>query len=417
MDSLQQKGLSTANLNRQLDSLNQLKPLRYADSLQQQLTNLQQKINNPLQKAEGSVTEKLNRLGAQGSASALTDNINLPEGTLPGNVPTIPSVNVDGSTKELLPEIGKEVSMPKEVDALKEVSSKLEGVSEVTDKVTSYQSDLSNIKENGLQQSKELPKLAEDKVGEVAEVGFIKEQAGKMNLSEGGMMGEDAAKDMVKEQVKTEATKLAKDHFAGKQEALMGAMQKLTDLKEKYASLDSLNVPKRRPNAMKGKALKERLVPGLTLQVQKSQYWLVDFNPSVAYRITGRWNAGIGWNQRIGFAKRMKTMEQEKVYGSRIFTEFRWNKGFSFRLEAEKLYGIPSPSFGAPKNAEAPSRWINSAFLGMKKDYRISNRLRGNIQLLYLIYDDNYSSPYAEKLNTRMGLEYTFRAIKKNEGK
>lgn len=426
LDSAKQYGLPTANINKTLDSLVQRSPYRYVDSVQQKMDKLKQRITDPVQKAETTVNNKLNFIKSEsGEGAVLPNNVDLTS-TLPSvtkplaGVPdvNVSSVNLPTGNMELpeietkLPtpdlNIGKDVKLPA-VDQLKVATEKLDQVGAITEKAGAYQEEISAIKENGLASSKEIPKLAEQKIGELDEVSAIQNQAGKMDLPIGEKMDEEAAKAMLKEQAQTEVMKTAKDHFAGKQEALMSGMQKMTDLKKTYESLDSLNVPKRRPNAMKGKSLLERLVPGFSLQIQKSSYWLLDLNPSLAYRISGRWSAGFGWNQRIGFTKQVNTVEQEKIYGPRVFTEFLWAKGFSLRLEGEQMFGVSVPSFSTPKSADEPLVWMTTVFAGIKKEYKISNRLRGNIQILYMIYDDQYSSPYAIKFNTRLGLEYVFK--------
>lgn len=425
-DSAKQQGLSTASINQKLDSLSQRSPYRYVDSVQRKMDALKQRVTDPVQKAESTVNNKLNFIKSEsGEGAVLPGNVDvtskIPAASLPsGSMPDmkVPSVNLPANGVDLpaletkLPtpglNIGEEIKLP-EVDQLKVDTEKLDQVGALTEKAGAYQEELSAIKENGLDGSKEIPKLAEQKIGELEEVKSIQAQAGKMDLPIGEKMDEEAAKAMLKEQAQAEVMKVAKDHFAGKQEALMGGMQKLTDLKKTYESLDSLNVPKRRPNTMKGKPLAERLVPGLTIQIQKSSYWLLDLNPSLAYRITGRWSAGLGWNQRIGFTNQVSIRKQEKIYGPRLFTEFLWTRGFSFRLEGEQMFGVAAPSFTAPKNTDLPQEWITTAFAGIKKQYKISRQLKGNIQILYMIYDDHYSSPYGIKLNTRLGIEYRFK--------
>lgn len=419
IDSAKHLNIPTLSLDKQLDSLNKLSPLRYADSLNRRMESLQQKLNAPGEKIENAINEKLGAAKQElGSASPLPGSVNIPNvntGLSSVDAPDVGNINLPATDKLGIDAKLPDVKVPEELSAVTDATKKLSEVSQVTDKVGDYGKDIANIKENGLSQSKELPKLAEDKIANLDEVNFVKDQAGKMNMPAGGMMGEDQAQKMLKEQAKAEAVKLAKDHFAGKQEALTGAMQKLTDLKMKYESLDSLNVPKRRPNAMKGKPFSERLVFGLTLQVQKNQNWIIDFNPSAAYRITGRWSAGAGWNERIGFTKKVRGVGAEMIYGPRLFTEFLWKKGFSLRLEGEQMWSIPLPNFNAPKNGELKHEWVYSSFAGIKKDYKISNRIRGNVQMLYLIYDDHDNSPYGEKLNARMGIEYTLK--KSNKGK
>ncbi|WP_127124075.1 hypothetical protein [Chryseotalea sanaruensis] len=410
-DSLNRMGQPTVLVQKSLDSLNNLKPLKKLDSLNHEIVTLQRKIQDPVNKIENSINDKVQ------SFNKITDNqfktgnaIDAPklnETSL--NTPTLNGTDVKApDVNQQVQDVKAQVQIP---DELKQAQEQLGKVSDLSSKVDTYQNEVQQIKEGGLKNSTAIDKLAEDKISEIKEVGALQQELGKANMP--SAMDEEAAKNMLKEQGKEEVMKLAKDHFAGKQEALTAAMQKMSDLKLKYESLDSLNVPKSRANPMKAKPFVERLVPGLSFQVQKSQHWLIDINPSLAYRITDRWSAGLGWNQRLGYAKRVVYQEQESMYGPRMFAEFRWNKGISFRLEGEFLFGIPVPSFANAKSMEDPARWVNSAFVGIKKDYRIVNRLKGTLFVLYMIYDDNLSSPYANKLNTRFGFEYTFKSKKK----
>ncbi len=407
VDSLTRIGQPNALLQQKLDSLNTLRPLRTLDSLNQQLSQLQQKIQDPISKVEGAINKQVQNINTftanqvplelTTAATTLPTSSSLPT-TIPSANANIPKVNT--RTENLKPDL----ELPKEIQQGKDQLGK---IGELSSSVDAYQKDIQQIKEGGLGQSTELSALAEKQLGSIDEVSALKEELGKSNLPVEGL-DEESAKAMLKEQAKGEAVKLAKDHFAGKQQALAGAMAKMSDLKLKYESLDSLTVPKRM-NPMKGKKWTERIVTGLSFQVQRSQNWLVDVNPSLAYLITRRFSAGLGWNQRIGFGSGASYQKQEEVYGPRIFSEFRWNKGISFRLEGENQYGIPVASFATPKNKEDQYRWINSVQIGLKKDYQIVNRLRGTLFILYLVYDDNMSSPYANKLNTRFGFEYKLR--------
>jgi hypothetical protein len=410
-DSLNRMGQPTVLVQKNLDSLNNLKPLKKLDSLNQEIVTLQRKIQDPVNKIEKSINDKVQGFNKITDNQFKTDYaLNAPklnETSL--NTPTLNGIDVKvPDVNQQVQDVKAQVQIP---DELKQAQEQLGKVSDLSSKVDTYQNEVQQIKEGGLKNSTAIDKLAEDKISEIKEVGALQQELGKTNMP--SAMDEEAAKNMLKEQGKEEVMKLAKDHFAGKQEALTAAMQKMSDLKLKYESLDSLNVPKRRANPMKAKPFVERLVPGLSFQVQKSQHWLIDINPSLAYRITDRWSAGLGWNQRLGYAKRVMYQEQESMYGPRLFAEFRWNKGISFRLEGESLFGIPVPSFANAKSMEDPARWINSAFVGIKKDYKIVNRLKGTLFVLYLIYDDNLSSPYANKLNTRFGFEYTLKSKKK----
>lgn len=407
VDSLTKIGQPSALWQQKLDSLNSIKPLRTLDSLNQQLSLLQQKIQDSVSKVESAIDKQVQTIN-----TFAANQVPLELTTTAPNLPTTASLpttiqSVDANIPQVstgIENLKPDLELPKEMQQGKEQLGK---IGELSSSVDAYQKDIQQIKEGGLRQSTELSSLAEKQVGSIEEVSALNDELGKNNLPVKGL-DEESAKAMLKEQAQEEIVQFAKDHFASKQDALMSGMQKLGDLKTTYESLDSINVPKRNPNTMKGKPLSERLTLGLTIQIQKWEYWLLDLNPSLAYRITGRWGAGLGWNQRIGLTKELNRVEQEKIYGPRMFTEFLWAKGFSLRLEAEKMFGVSVPSFSTPKSADEQRVWMTTAFAGIKKEYKISNQLRGNIQILYMIYDDHHISPYAIKINTRLGLEYSF---------
>jgi len=72
----------------------------------------------------------------------------------------------------------------------------------------------------------------------------------------------------------------------------------VTKYKKKYPSFNSIaEVAKRPPNPMRNKPLIERIVPGIGFLIQKKgEDFMVDFNPYIGYRFTGRITAGPGWS-------------------------------------------------------------------------------------------------------------------------
>jgi hypothetical protein len=49
---------------------------------------------------------------------------------------------------------------------------------------------------------------------------------------------------------------------------------------------------------------------------------------------------------------------------------------------------------------------------GLKKEYKLSQSIRGNAQVLYNLFDPQYKSPYTNRINVRMGVEFSLRAKK-----
>ena len=52
-------------------------------------------------------------------------------------------------------------------------------------------------------------------------------------------------------------------------------------------------------------------------------------------------------------------------------------------------------------------------FLGIKKDYKFSKYIQGNVQMMYNFTDRFYkTSPYADRINVRIGFEFPMKKKK-----
>jgi hypothetical protein len=191
----------------------------------------------------------------------------------------------------------------------------------------------------------------------------------------------------------------------------------MSKYKEKYSNVSSLkDLPEKTPNPMKEKPFIERLVPGLTLQFHSNQDFLLDVNVSAGYRFTERITAGLGWNQRWAFSIDDREFHPDaRIYGVRSYGEFKIKKGFGLRAEVECMNAFVKETVtGTP---EAGSReWVWSAFSGVKQEYRITNFLKGNAQVMYNLFDPHHKSPYGDRINIRMGFELTLKKRKKENG-
>jgi hypothetical protein len=89
-----------------------------------------------------------------------------------------------------------------------------------------------------------------------------------------------------------------------------------------------------------------------------------------------------------------------------------WKKGFSFRGEAERINNFVAASqvFG---QAEDGRQWSWNFFVGVKKEYKFTKHIKGNIQVLYNVghYIRN-TNAYGDKLNVRMGFDFSLKKRK-----
>src|SRR5690606_32898210 len=112
---------------------------------------------------------------------------------------------------------------------------------------------------------------AENEVKNVKQFEALEEQKGDLDQYQ-KEFGADS-EDFYKEKAVSTGKEVAKNHFAGQQEKLQAAQEKLAELKRKYPEgISSINdLPKRFSNTMKGKPFKDRFLMGLTVQVLPDQ--------------------------------------------------------------------------------------------------------------------------------------------------
>ncbi len=443
---------SLDSLKLTLDSLKNAGPVKDIKNAKQQITNVQSDIQKPIDVAENAINEKLglyaeNGANIPGSVNLpdanLKSNLNLPGVKLPGtnlntslagNL-TVPDLSLEGNKMLIDPQLPKpEVGLSgdtkkqmgmlrgrakqklpdvKGMEGVKDVQTNLGKVNEVSGKVKGYQSDIKNIAEGNLDEVKQLPQEIENKVVSMAEVQGIEAQAAQYKEL---MAKWNSDPEVVKELALNKAKEMAVNHFAGHDEQLKLAMGELSKLKAKQKDAEVIiDLFKKPENAMKGKPFRERLLPGFNLQVQSSANLWLDFNPFIGYRWSSRWTTGIGWNERLSMnVKNQKFIPREHAYGPRSYIEFKVRENFHAKAEVEYMNALVTSPYlvnQAEPNGRA-SVW--SYFAGVKKSFVLSKALKGNVQILYNMYNPQKRSPYMSRLNIRMGFEFPLKKRKAN---
>ena len=425
---------STNKYKSKLDSVAAV-PMNEVNKVQSKVGDAEQKLNAPVNKVESTVNEKLSLMNKEGGAGAnLPTNATIPDGGVNTNLnlsqPDLdlkldnPISNVDNPLQDQLGGVGEakdkisevkgipqeQIGKVKSIDEVKGVQDKLGAANSITDKAQAYGGDVKNVAQGNLGEVKEAPKALENKAMKLDEVKGLQKEAGAFDqYKDMATKGNDpeAMKQLAMQQAQT-AFQSPVNHFAGKEEVLKEAMDKMSKLKGKYSELNSLkDIPKRKPNEMRGKPLIERIVPGITLQIQKTKDVLIDYNPYLGYRFYGKFTAGAGWNERVSVGKHVHFSLRDRIYGPRVFADFKIKSGFSVRTDIEKMNTyIPSVAASGLNGDPGHRAWVWSAFIGIKKEYKFWGSVRGNAQFLYNLYDDHYNSPYADKVAVRMGFEF-----------
>ncbi len=413
IDSLENLELPTDRYTHKLDSVDQLS--------QQSKAKFEEKSNA----LKAKTTDKLKTLDLppqyQEPIQKLTQGI---DGfKLDGGMPQIPGLDVPGYSLpkmdglgdvSLIGDLPKIDGLPK-VDGIPKIETPIGDLGQVGDQLKGVQGDVKSISEGNLNDVKALPKTLEDQASKVEGISELQKQSGVIDEYKGkveNLNDPDAAKKEAAEMAK----KAAVDHFAGKEEQLKAAMDKVSKYKQKYSSVSSIkDLPKRVPNAMKGKPFIERVVPGLYFQYQQKNYNLFDVNPYIGYRISGRFTSGAGWNQRFAYERRQHSWNSKgRIFGPRVYVDFKLGKGFIAHVESECMNAfVPSIINGNPDDGKR--EWVWGSMVGLKKEYKIYKNLKGTVLLQYNLFNPKYKAPYVDRLNSRIGFEYVLKKKKKKE--
>src|SRR5687768_9532472 len=295
-----------------------------------------------------------------------------------------------------------------QVEGLENVNLDIGGLDETSKQVSSYGKEFKSVTTGDLSDLKELPKVAETKAEELSGLSEIKEQTQVVDKYK--QLGNALQNpDSLIQFAVTEVRQAAVNHFAGHEHELKEAMETVSKYKLKYSSVSKINeITKKPPNEMKGKPFIERMLPGIAMQMQKKgEDLMVDFNPYVGYRFTGRIMAGIGWNQRVAYdVDNAKFNPDARIYGPRAFGEFKLWKGFSPRIEIE-LMNTTVPSITHIHTVDPYQReWVWGVFTGLKKEYRIIKNVKGTAMVMMRLFNPDRKSPYSDVVNVRFGFEF-----------
>jgi len=285
---------------------------------------------------------------------------------------------------------------------LKDISKETAALNDINKDASKYQSQLKGLTKDGLIDEK----LKKEVEADAKKMIVSKELEGKMGelekqkaLMEKWNRDPEYRKEMAVNQAKEQAV----NHFAGKEKELTAAMDQLTNAKSKITEAGQVADMFKKPgNPMSGKTFIERLRPGFNLQIQSRQYLMIDLNPQIGYRISGRFTTGIGWNERFSYNSKKNSINfDDRVFGPRSYVQVKI-KGSSYGLLNVECMnaGFVSPI------GEGSRQWVWSYMAGYKQEFRISNKLLGNVQMMYSFYSTYYQSPYVDKLNIRTGFEF-----------
>jgi hypothetical protein len=427
-----------------LDSMKNLGPVKEIAKAQEKLNKAQKHATDNVKNLEtkfdkkfsgfnenGGNVGKLNISGMAGNVgldkpvTSLTDKLPSSVGNLQIKqlkVPplgatklTLPQANTKisvGSLKTGLPSIKSptigNLKLDKNIpgaENLSKASGELNKVSGLTKQVDVYQKDIKQVATGDLANAEQLPKALETKLEGMKEVKGVTGEAGEYT----DMIKKwESDPEVMKEMALNKAKEQAVNHFAGHEKELLAAVNQLSNMKSKYKDAETvIDLLKKPANPLKKKPFVERLILGMGLQMQVSNrnHWF-DFNPYVGYRFARRFSVGLGWLERLSEDfNSWKFVAREHAYGPRMFTEFKLKENFHVRAEAEYINALVTSPYVTVTSADGRASVFNY-FLGIKKSFRFSRQIDGNVQLMYNLYNPLKRSPYVSDLIVRMGFEF-----------
>lgn len=193
------------------------------------------------------------------------------------------------------------------------------------------------------------------------------------------------------------------------QQNIADAKGQLGQLKNKINGLgggnSDLTIPDFKPNKQKTKTFMQRLEYGFDVHFGKKIKYLPggsEFGGTVGYKLNDKSIVGIGASYKMSFGTIQHIQFRSESVGLRSYLEYKIKKQFFMRGGFEMNYNTAFQSIAELKNLSA---WQSSALLGLSKKYKISKKLKGNLQILY-DFLSNKHVPATEPFVFRVGYNF-----------
>jgi len=422
------------------DSSVVLKKRKEVDSLKQSLSfkieSLKAKAGDPLmlQRKTDSLQAVYNqaigkRLSAiQQKGIKLTDGEKkfLEQSGVPGinlNTPSIPGLQLPENGN--MPDLGlntPKVQLPKSnlpglpsipgKDQVGKIQDRIGEIKAVSEKAGSYAEDIKQVKEEGLSKAKNLDKAVEDGVKNIDEVQALQgELSGAEKLKQLQQLELDKIKGSqnIRDHL---STKSATDKILANEKQVKAYMDKMGKYKKKFDNLPDMRyLPRVKRNAMKGRPLKERIVPGILFQILKeSDHISWYLAPEVLYKFSGTFSAGASGLYRFQYTTTPKIVWTDPVYGYKMIGQAKTYKNFYLRTEFERT----SLLYPDVSNIDIQKRiWQSNWLIGLGRTQKISNRLNGHFWAFYNLTRDPQDI-FRGRVILKTGIQFNLVNYRKN---
>lgn len=427
----------TTTINKPIDNINQ-KLSEANNKVQNGMGEKTEVIEKKLSTVEGDASKNVKDLTGKNVAipgvevGKLTDingDVTIP--TVNADLPKIqgvdievPEVEIDGLNIKN-PEITdvnlpSNVNLPK-VDKLNEIGNidELKQKYDPSAELGQVDAKLAEVEkiETGVQQLKagntqELEEQVEAQVTQLEPIQGVSQEITKLTSEQAkyaSAIKKYRDKKLLVEEIKRKSQNVVNDKLNQYSPAFKDAQADMSKLKKKYTDVKSIqDLPKRKPNVMRGKPFKERFIPGGSFQIYNQEKLSMDLSLHGSWRFTRRLSCSLAGVYRIGLSDQYEyIIKSLNVYGGRAYVDWTFKKGFYLHGELEVLaiQNIPAqPATQGPRTFEYNDHLI-SAVGGVGRQFNISRRVQGSILALYRFELDGYIPEY-NKLNVRVGFNY-----------
>jgi hypothetical protein len=338
----------------------------------------------------------------------------LPNAKVPGNNSSLPNSSLNLSQLN----IAEVKDVQKEAAEIKKIKTReTQEVNKLKQEKAAYQKQLKQYKKDSLANGKQAEKWTEDQIQGRKEVKALKDK--QLEMDKQNQLRQQYLDKVAQYQnpKKVEAlaeqdlAKVANNDLLKNEKAVQSAQMEMMKAKKKYGEFQSMKkLPMRALNPMSQLSLRERLYPGIFFQATNSKFFSLDLAPQIHYKVTTRFDVGLGFVYRINYDFKKSTLVQNNaLYGFKVFSNFKIYKTFYFRAEGERIFKEEPTS----TSDLVYQRWTNTLLGGIGKEFLISNKVQANTLVLYNALE-NFDNPYASKVLFRIGFSFS---LKKNQRK
>ncbi|MEJ7646543.1 MAG: hypothetical protein WKF87_18235 [Chryseolinea sp.] len=331
------------------------------------------------------------------------------------SLPTITTgiITEDLSTVGLVSKYFSLPSTPKNL--LRVPAGDLKGAEKNAGVVKNYSQRLKQ--EAGVLDIRKLPEIVEKKVTDLKIVTPVKKTIQEADGLTGNLKALGTLKDGdgIKKEGIGGVKRILVDQFAGKTKEIKSGMEQLSKYQKKYHSLaDTRKLPKRPTTSLTGRPFVERLIPGVSFQLDKiSPEWTgLNFSPYIGYQFSDRFKAHVGGTYRACID--IQGMEYNKLdngIGFRAFANYKVVGNASVHIEGEIMkYSILSKvTTGYKLDNQGRCKSIN---FGISRTFALTKRFDWNIQILYNVLALRHLT--FEQSTFRFGAQYKLKKAQPN---